>query len=254
MKKRARFFAVMACFLIACSVRAATSAKSTIRHARKPQAHVRNAHPSYRVVRYASHSAQPSKAKRRRYVRHHYTRHRYARRRRYYHHRIRLPRGPSPERITQIQAALASGGYYKGDPTGKWDADPIAAVQKFQSSNNIDATGKLDAPTLQKLGLGSDIAGVAAPRPVIPKVSPAVPAAAVPALPAKPAGTVTPVPSGDHAQAPAATSPAPNPAGTSASSSAGAGASSAAAMASSAHATDGASDSSSAPKPAATQH
>src|SRR5579875_1738889 len=153
MKKRARFFAVMACFLIACSVRAATSAKSTIRHARKPQAHVRNAHPSYRVVRYASHSAQPSKATRRRYVR----------RRRYYHHRIRLPRGPSPERITQIQAALARGGYYKGDPTGKWDADTIAAVQKFQSSNNIDATGKLDAPTLQKLGLGSDIAGVAAP-------------------------------------------------------------------------------------------
>jgi hypothetical protein len=264
MKKPARFAAIIACFLMACSVRAATSAKPTVGRVRKPQAHFRNAHPAYRTIRYArktshvSHPTHPSKAKRRRYVRHHYVRHRYVRRRRYYRHRIRLPRAPSPERITQIQTALARGGYYKGDPTGKWDADTVAAVQKFQSSNNIDATGKLDAPTLQKLGLGSDIAGVAAPRPVVPKISPGAPANAAPALPAKPAGTVSPAPSGDHAQAAgaaAATNSAPNSAASSASSSAGSGASSTAAIAPSADATDGAaSDSTSASKPAANQH
>jgi peptidoglycan hydrolase-like protein with peptidoglycan-binding domain len=76
---------------------------------------------------------------------------------------------PTPDRINEIQSALARGGYYQGDPNGKWDSDTVAAMQKFQSANGLDATGKLDAPTLQKLGLGSDIAGVSAPKPVVPK-------------------------------------------------------------------------------------
>jgi len=90
--------------------------------------------------------------------------------------RMHLPAAPSPDRISEIQSALARGGYYKGDPNGKWDADTIAATQKFQADNGLDSTGKLDAPTLQKLGLGSDIAGVSAPKPVVPK--PATPASA----------------------------------------------------------------------------
>ncbi|HEX4003225.1 MAG TPA: peptidoglycan-binding domain-containing protein [Candidatus Acidoferrales bacterium] len=83
--------------------------------------------------------------------------------------RMRLPAAPSSDRITQIQSALARGGYYKGEANGKWDSDTVAAMQKFQSANGLDSTGKLDAPTLQKLGLGSDIAGVSAPKPVVPK-------------------------------------------------------------------------------------
>jgi hypothetical protein len=75
---------------------------------------------------------------------------------------------PTPDRITEIQSALSRGEYYKGDPSGKWDDDTVAAMQKFQSANGIEPTGKLDAPTLQKLGLGSDIAGVSAPRPLMP--------------------------------------------------------------------------------------
>jgi hypothetical protein len=77
-------------------------------------------------------------------------------------------KAPMPDRITEIQSALARKGYYQGDPNGRWDSNTIAAVQKFQSANGIDADGKLDAPTLQKLGLGSDIAGVSAPKPVAP--------------------------------------------------------------------------------------
>jgi hypothetical protein len=74
---------------------------------------------------------------------------------------------PDSDRITQIQTALSRGGYYQGDASGKWDADTVAALQKFQSSNGLDATGKLDALSLQKLGLGSEIAGVSAPKPVV---------------------------------------------------------------------------------------
>jgi peptidoglycan hydrolase-like protein with peptidoglycan-binding domain len=77
-------------------------------------------------------------------------------------------KAPTADRITEIQTALARGGYYQGDPSGKWDSATVAAVEKFQSAHGIDADGKLDAPTLQKLGLGSDIAGVSAPRPPVP--------------------------------------------------------------------------------------
>jgi len=82
---------------------------------------------------------------------------------------MHLQAAPTPDRISEIQAALARSGYYQGDRNGKWDSNTVAAMQKFQSANGLDSTGKLDAPTLQKLGLGSDIAGVSAPKPVVPK-------------------------------------------------------------------------------------
>jgi len=76
---------------------------------------------------------------------------------------------PTSDRISEIQTALGRGGYYTTDnPSGKWDADTVGAVQKFQSANGLDATGKLDALTLQKLGLGSDVAGVSAPKGIVP--------------------------------------------------------------------------------------
>ncbi|MGA2511214.1 MAG: peptidoglycan-binding domain-containing protein [Candidatus Acidiferrales bacterium] len=86
----------------------------------------------------------------------------------HYSKRQATQKAPTPDRISEIQTALAHEGYYQGNPTGKWDANTVAAVQKFQSAKGIDANGKLDAPTLQKLGLGSDIAGVSAPKPVVP--------------------------------------------------------------------------------------
>ncbi|HUA01527.1 MAG TPA: peptidoglycan-binding domain-containing protein [Candidatus Aquilonibacter sp.] len=114
---------------------------------------------------------------------------------------------PAPDRISEIQSALAHGGYYKSDPNGKWDSDTVAALQKFQSANGLDSTGKLDAPTLQKLGLGSDIAGVSAPKPIVPdccsvpsgtlpsgnKSAPvccSAPSGAAPTTPAQPAAPV----------------------------------------------------------------
>jgi peptidoglycan hydrolase-like protein with peptidoglycan-binding domain len=72
---------------------------------------------------------------------------------------------PTPDRINEIQAALTKNGAYDGTPSGKWDDATADAMRKFQSSHGLNPSGKLDAPTLQKLGLGSETAGVAAPTP-----------------------------------------------------------------------------------------
>lgn len=89
---------------------------------------------------------------------------------RHHHYTRRQPmqKAPTADRISEIQSALSRNGYYQGDPNGKWDANTIGAMEKFQSDHGLDANGKLDARSLQKLGLGSDIAGVSAPRPITP--------------------------------------------------------------------------------------
>ncbi|HXN99453.1 MAG TPA: peptidoglycan-binding domain-containing protein [Candidatus Acidoferrales bacterium] len=91
---------------------------------------------------------------------------------------------PTPARISEIQSALARDGYYQGEPNGKWDSNTVAAMQKFQSSNGLEASGKLNALSLQKLGLGSSIAGVGAPKPVQPPSSKPPASTSSPAAPA----------------------------------------------------------------------
>jgi hypothetical protein len=70
---------------------------------------------------------------------------------------------PTPERITEIQTALAKDGSYSAAPSGKWDDGTVDAMKKFQTTHALNPTGKLDALTLEKLGLGSTTAGVAEP-------------------------------------------------------------------------------------------
>jgi peptidoglycan hydrolase-like protein with peptidoglycan-binding domain len=77
--------------------------------------------------------------------------------------KVRGQDAPTPDRINEIQEALASKGAFSGTPTGKWDDSTVEAMRKFQSSHGLEPTGKLDALTLQKLGLGSQTAGLAAP-------------------------------------------------------------------------------------------
>ncbi len=96
-------------------------------------------------------------------------------------------KAPTADRIKEIQSALARGGYYQGEPNGKWDLNTASAMQKFQSGNGLEPSGKINALSLQKLGLGSEIAGVSAPKPVAPAGTPA-PAAPSPA-PAHPPST-----------------------------------------------------------------
>jgi peptidoglycan hydrolase-like protein with peptidoglycan-binding domain len=81
--------------------------------------------------------------------------------------RERGQKAPTPDRISEIQQALAKDGSFAGKANGKWDDSTIEATRKFQEAHGLNPTGKLDAKTLQQLGLGSETAGMAAPIPPI---------------------------------------------------------------------------------------
>jgi len=78
---------------------------------------------------------------------------------------VRGQAAPTPDRIREIQSALAQEGVYSGEPTGKWDGSSSDAMKTFQLANGLNPTGKFDALTLQKLGFGSETAGKGAPTP-----------------------------------------------------------------------------------------
>ena len=90
---------------------------------------------------------------------------------------------PTPDRVREIQTALQKDGSYEGEPNGKWDDATAEAMRKYQDKNGISPTGKIDAISLYKLGLGSDTAGKGAPVPAtsgttaVPSNSPASAAA-----------------------------------------------------------------------------
>jgi peptidoglycan hydrolase-like protein with peptidoglycan-binding domain len=58
-----------------------------------------------------------------------------------------------PARVVEIQQALAAAGYYKEEPSGKWDASTAQAMSAYQDANGFKTTGKPDALSLKKLGL-----------------------------------------------------------------------------------------------------
>ena len=91
--------------------------------------------------------------------------------------RERGQKAPTPDRISEIQQALAKDGSFTGKPNGRWDDSTMEATRKFQEAHGLNPTGKLDAKTLQQLGLGSQTAGVAPPMPpmsssALPKTTP----------------------------------------------------------------------------------
>ena len=79
--------------------------------------------------------------------------------------RVKGQAAPTTDRINEIQGALAKNGAYAGEPSGKWDDSTAEAMKKFQASHGLNPTGKMDALTLQKLGLGSETAGMGVPTP-----------------------------------------------------------------------------------------
>jgi peptidoglycan hydrolase-like protein with peptidoglycan-binding domain len=79
---------------------------------------------------------------------------------------------PTPDRIREIQTALNREGALNAEPTGKWDDSTTNAMKKFQENHGLNPTGKIDAGTLNKLGLGSDTAGKGAPIPVATSAAP----------------------------------------------------------------------------------
>jgi peptidoglycan hydrolase-like protein with peptidoglycan-binding domain len=79
--------------------------------------------------------------------------------------RVKGQASPTPDRINEIQGALTKNGAYTGEATGKWDDSTVEAMKKFQASHGLNPSGKMDALTLQKLGLGSETAGMGVPTP-----------------------------------------------------------------------------------------
>lgn len=160
-----RWFSVVASIAIACAP--APGATAAARQAAQPATSAQS-----------SNSAAPTPVK---HKKKHYAKHQPSQ------------KAPTADRISEIQSVLARDGYYQGSPTGKWDSNTVAAMQKFQSDNGIGASGKLDAPTLQKLGLGSEIAGVSAPKPVAPPSGSSEAPASPPSSPtsSSPASSVT---------------------------------------------------------------
>lgn len=81
--------------------------------------------------------------------------------------RVRGQKAPTSDRISEIQSALGRDGSFSGTPNGRWDGATVDAMKKFQESHGLNPSGKLDAKTLQKLGLGSQTAGLAPPMPPV---------------------------------------------------------------------------------------
>jgi len=79
--------------------------------------------------------------------------------------RVKGQAAPTVDRVNEIQGALAKNGAYSGTPSGKWDGSTVEAMKKFQSTHGLNPTGKMDALTLEKLGLGSETAGMGVPTP-----------------------------------------------------------------------------------------
>lgn len=63
-------------------------------------------------------------------------------------------RGIDDTRAAQIQASLIKSGYISGEPSGHWDAQTEAAMQKFQSDNGWQTKLIPDSRAIIKLGLG----------------------------------------------------------------------------------------------------
>ena len=63
-------------------------------------------------------------------------------------------RGIDPDRTRAIQTALISQNYLTGTPSGEWDADTEAAMQKYQNDNGWQTKLMPDSRALIKLGLG----------------------------------------------------------------------------------------------------
>jgi hypothetical protein len=59
-------------------------------------------------------------------------------------------------RATEIQQALIREHYLNGEPTGLWDSETQAAMQKFQADQGWQTKLMPDSRALKKLGLGPD--------------------------------------------------------------------------------------------------
>jgi peptidoglycan hydrolase-like protein with peptidoglycan-binding domain len=84
----------------------------------------------------------------------------------------RAQNAPTPERISEIQSALQREGALGVELNGKWDSATVEAMKKYQGNHGLNPSGKIDALTLHKLGLGSETAGKGAPSRSVSSADP----------------------------------------------------------------------------------
>lgn len=86
-------------------------------------------------------------------------------------HSVPGQRGIDSDRTRAIQTALISKSYLAGEPSGEWDTETEAAMQKFQNDNGWQTKLMPDSRALIMLGLGPNGTGSAitsnAPKPVL---------------------------------------------------------------------------------------
>jgi peptidoglycan hydrolase-like protein with peptidoglycan-binding domain len=100
-----------------------------------------------------SHSATRSAAARSTKTRSNASKARYRRSVSTYSRRSSQP-APTPERYKEIQQALATKGYYKGEVSGVWGPDSVDGLRRFQADQNLDVDGKIGSLSLIAMGLG----------------------------------------------------------------------------------------------------
>jgi hypothetical protein len=61
---------------------------------------------------------------------------------------------PTPDRYKEIQQALATKGYFRGEPNGQWGDESTDALKRFQTDQNLMPDGKINSLSLIALGLG----------------------------------------------------------------------------------------------------
>ena len=71
-------------------------------------------------------------------------------------HKLHGQQGIDSGRATEIQQALIREHYMSGSPSGEWDSETVAAMQKYQSDQGWQTKLTPDSRALQKLGLGAD--------------------------------------------------------------------------------------------------
>ncbi len=60
---------------------------------------------------------------------------------------------PAKSQVTAAQQQLKEGGRYSGPVDGRYNDDFRAALKAFQSENGLEANGKLDQETLEKMSI-----------------------------------------------------------------------------------------------------
>jgi len=81
-------------------------------------------------------------------------------------------RVPTKDRYAEIQQALVDAGYFTGEADGVWNDASVEALKSFQDASGFEPTGKIDARSLIKLGLGPNYEASATGAPPVQGASP----------------------------------------------------------------------------------